>query len=106
MGLNDFQDRCHMTAVYPPDKGIYYCSLGLASEAGEVLGKLKKQVRGDYAYEEMKQHMVKELGDVFWYVAELARCLGVTLDTIGEQVLDKLEKRLEAGTIRGSGDVR
>lgn len=106
MELNDFQAHCQRTAVYPTEDAVIYCALGLVSEAGEVAGKLKKLFRGDYGVEEARPVIIQELGDVFWYVAMLAKELDITLDAMGQLVLDKLERRMEAGTIKGSGDIR
>ena len=106
MELNEFQAHCQRTAVYPTKDAVTYCALGLVSEAGEVAGKLKKLFRGDYGVAEARPSIAQELGDVFWYVAMLAKELDITLDALGQLVLDKLEKRMEAGTIKGSGDIR
>ena len=106
MELNDFQRQCDKTAIYPREAAISYCTLGLVSEAGEVAGKMKKYIRGDYGYDAMMLSVRSELGDVLWYVAMLAKEIGVPLDSIAKSVLVKLENRQEAGTIRGSGDNR
>ena len=104
MELNEFQVRCMRTAVYPRPQAVTYCTLGLVSEAGEVAGKLKKYIRGDSGWDQIG--MITELGDVLWYVAALAEELGTTLEGLGWVVLNKLEKRMEAGTIKGIGDSR
>ncbi len=106
MEFNDFQRQCEKTAVYPREAAISYCVLGLTSEAGEVAGKMKKYIRGDYGYDAMMLSVRSELGDVLWYVAMLAKEIGVPLESIAKSVLVKLENRQEAGTIRGSGDNR
>ena len=106
MELNDFQRQCDKTAIYPREAAISYCTLGLVSEAGEVAGKMKKYIRGDYGYDAMMLSVRSELGDVLWYVAMLAKEIGVPLDSIAKSVLVKLEDRQEAGTIKGSGDNR
>lgn len=106
MELNDFQELCTTTAVYPKDVGIEYCALGLVSEVGEVAGKMKKFLRGDFTLDVLIDGMYKELGDVLWYVAMLAEELDVPLDDLAEGVLSKLAARKEAGTIKGDGDNR
>jgi len=50
--------------------------------------------------------MSKELGDVLWYVAQLASELGLELDEIAAQNLEKLFSRQERGVLSGSGDDR
>jgi len=79
-------------------------TLGLVGEAGEVAEKLKKSIR-DYNKLD-KEGMLKELGDVLFYVAALANFYGGTLQTIAEQNTEKLNSRQERGVLRGSGDNR
>ncbi len=102
-----YQDIVHATKVYP-DNAIYtYASLGLASEAGEVAGKIKKYVRGDYpSIEPIRDAIIDELGDVLWYVTALAIELDTTLDEIQNRNAQKLLARLEKNTIKGEGDNR
>lgn len=106
MDMDEFQKECLATAVYPIDKGVVYCSMGLANEAGEVLGKVKKYIRGDYGVAEMKTKTVAELGDVLWYAAVLAEELGVPLSHVAQRVVNKLEARQIMGTLKGDGDNR
>lgn len=106
MNLDDYQERAVQTAIY---KGkIVYPVLGLASEAGEVAGKLKKILRdnnGTYTDQNLRA-LADELGDVLWYVAAVAKDLGYTLDTIAQNNLDKLRERQERNVLQGSGDNR
>ena len=53
-----------------------------------------------------KQEILKELGDVLWYVAQVASELGLSLDKIANQNIEKLYSRLERGKLSGSGDSR
>jgi len=50
--------------------------------------------------------MAKELGDVLWYVAQLATELELDLDEIAHANLDKLLSRQQRGVLSGSGDER
>ena len=80
----------------------------MAEEAGEVAGKYAKALRdcsGEIS-EERKGAIVKELGDVMWFVAELATCLNVDLVLVAEMNLQKLASRKARGKINGSGDDR
>jgi NTP pyrophosphatase (non-canonical NTP hydrolase) len=77
--------------------------MGLANEAGEVLGKVKKIIR-DGTFN--REDIADELGDVLWYAAALARDLNVDLSTIARRNLNKLASRKERGTLGGSGDKR
>lgn len=68
----------------------------------------KKAIRDEdgTVSDERKAAMSKELGDVLWYVAQLATELGLDLDRIAEENLDKLLSRQRRGVLSGSGDDR
>lgn len=106
MTLNEYQEAAYATAVYPDAFNILYPAVKLASEAGEAVGVVGKFLRGDYGFEEMKRQLRKELGDVLWYVAAVAEDLGVSLQIIAEENLEKLQDRKERGVLKGSGDNR
>jgi NTP pyrophosphatase (non-canonical NTP hydrolase) len=109
MNFNDYQTRSRKTAGYPTiGHPVIYPTLGLANEAGEVAGKIKKVFRdkGGEIKEETRQALKAELGDVLWYLAQVATELDLALDEIAEYNIAKLYDRLERGTIRGEGDDR
>lgn len=85
-----------------------YRTLGLANEAGEVAGKVKKILRDKEGKlsEADKAEVVKEMGDVLWYLQALADYLDVSLGEVAEQNLEKVLGRKARGTIQGSGDNR
>ena len=108
MRLNDYTEATAEVAIYPEagtgsDLELYYLSLGLTSEAGEVSGKIKKLIRdgkldiGNLAY---------ELGDCFWYLARLCDAIGYEPEDILTININKLLKRKENNTLSGSGDAR
>ena len=109
MDFNEYQKKALKTAIYP-DKGsnFVYPTLGLAGEAGEVAEKVKKVIRdkGGQPDQETKDMLKKELGDVLWYISQLATELNLSLDEIAEKNIEKLISRLERGKISGSGDDR
>lgn len=70
MTLREYQQQAKLTAC--PEADLTYCLLGLANEAGEVAGVVKKFRRGDYGEEELREKLRGELGDVLWYVAMVA----------------------------------
>ena len=110
MDLNDYQNKAIATAVYPLQERIVYPSLGLAGETGEFCNKIKKAMRGDYKLDDPSSPevlaVIEELGDVLWYVANVAHDLKWDLGSVAEANLNKTERRLREGTIRGSGDER
>jgi NTP pyrophosphatase (non-canonical NTP hydrolase) len=107
--LSDYQLGARATAVYP-DAGnnLTYPALGLCGEAGECAEKVKKAIRDDAGLltDERRTSLAAELGDVLWYVAQLATEAGLDLDEIAEDNLAKLLSRRERGVLQGSGDSR
>ena len=78
-------------------------TLGLVGEAGEVAEKIKKHFRDEnYSQEDI----VKELGDVLFYVTALANHIGSDLQTVMNTNIIKLQDRLNRNKIQGSGDNR
>lgn len=82
--------------------------LGLADESGEVLGKFKKLLRDKKGKlsEEDKKEILKEIGDVLWYVNTVSHLLGSSLEEVARMNNDKLLSRKDRGMIKGSGDNR
>ena len=78
-------------------------TLGLVGEAGEVAEKIKKFFRDENF---SKEEIVKELGDVLFYVTALANHIGSDLETVMNKNLDKLHDRKSRNMIQGSGDNR
>lgn len=109
MELSDYQARSRATAVYP-DAGanLLYPTLGLCGEAGEVAEKIKKMVRDDGGVlsDERREALAKELGDVLWYLSQLATEARLDLDSIASQNLEKLLSRQRRSVLAGSGDDR
>ena len=109
MDLNSYQQAARTTACYP-DVGAnpIYPTLGLSGEAGEVADKVKKVLRDrDGVFDaEIKESLKLELGDVLWYVAQLASELGLSLQEVAEANVAKLASRAARGRISGSGDHR
>ena len=106
--FNSYQRSAAKTAVYDDAYKVIYPTMGLANEAGEVVGKVKKVLRdkdGVFTSED-RDAIAKEIGDVLWYCAALATDLELTLGYIASQNELKLSKRKANGTIGGSGDDR
>ena len=109
MTFDEYQKQSRKTAIYPnAGQNFVYPALGLCGETGEVAEKIKKILRdaGGVVSDEKKLEIKKELGDVLWYVAQLATELGLSLDEIAGSNLEKLLSRLERGQIHGNGDNR
>jgi NTP pyrophosphatase (non-canonical NTP hydrolase) len=106
--LSEYQRLSRRTATYPKDSWLGYPALGLAGEAGEVADHAKKAIRDDggTVTEQRREAMGKELGDVLWYLAQMATELGLDLDVIAQENLEKLLSRQRRGVLSGSGDER
>ena len=105
MRLNDYQGLARETALYPMEEGLAYTALGLCGEAGEVAEKIKKFIRGDEGVS-VREDLLLELGDVLWYLSNLAFECGYTLQAVAEANIEKLDNRKKNNTIKGSGDKR
>ena len=103
MTADFYEARAGQTAIFPKEKAIEYLTLGLTGEAGEIANKVKKFIRDGKGN---KEAIAYEIGDVLWYCAVLASELGVSLNTIMQNNLEKLHGRKERGTLAGSGDSR
>lgn len=103
MTFDEYQDQAVTTAIYKSEHQLTYPAMGLANEAGEVLGKVKKIMR-DGVYD--RNAIAKEVGDVLWYAAALCRDLNVSMSDVAQMNLDKLRSRQERGTLQGNGDER
>ena len=109
MTLSDFQRRSRATAVYPgAGDNLLYPTLGLCGEAGEVAEKVKKMVRDDGGEltAARRDALAGELGDVLWYVAQLATEADLDLGDVAQANLAKLRSRQERAVLQGSGDDR
>jgi len=109
MELNEYQEQAGKTNIYPHGPaGLYAEVMGLCSESGEVADKLKKIIRdhdGTLSVD-TREALAGELGDVLWYVSQVAGRLGFSLENLAVHNLGKLQARAERGTIGGSGDER
>ena len=112
--LTEYQKIAESTAIYPgsgekDDVAINYTIIGMGNEAGEVLGKWKKFLRGDDGVElsaARRAAILDEVGDVLWYAANLCSELDASLADVAFKNAAKLGKRAEAGTLHGDGDNR
>lgn len=110
MKFDDYQKQSLTTAIPHPDEQMSKTiwAMGVAGEAGEVLEKWKKIIayqKGKMSEAE-RQEIAKELGDVLWYIAVFAHSLGLSLEDIAKQNIEKLQSRKKRGVTKGSGDNR
>ena len=97
MEVNEYQNLA-MTTLNPAlsKKDVLINSvMGLCGESGEAIDIVKKWLSQGHPLN--KDHLVKELGDIAWYLAEAATALDVPLETIFQANIDKLKQRYPAG---------
>ena len=69
--------------------------MGLCGEAGEAIDIVKKHLAQGHELD--REHLIKEIGDVAWYLAELATVLDISLEEVLQRNIDKLKKRYPEG---------
>lgn len=107
--FDDYQRESRRTwSEIATDHPIVYPTLGLANEAGEVAGKIKKifRDRGGQIGPDDREALKYELGDVLWYLTQICTELGLSLAEVAAANTEKLRSRQERGQIRGEGDER
>src|SRR5579863_6066972 len=67
--------------------------LGLAGETGQLLSEYKKHLRDGEAHRLFKERVSEELGDLLWYIANVASKFNLKLDEIAEANLSKVKAR-------------
>lgn len=125
----DYENAAAATAIYPGQgkaNGLSYVALKMNGEAGEFAEHVGKAMRDDQfgqrlpdpdqggqtllpeirLTDERRELLIKEVGDVLWYLAAAARELGISLDEIAQKNIAKLAKRQAEGKLGGSGDNR
>lgn len=110
MKFDDYQRQALSTRLSSGDdfKDLMHWVLGLTGEAGEVAEKLKKIVRDKDGQisDSDKQELVKELGDILWYIAIFADHIGSDLGQVAAINSEKLASRQQRNQLQGSGDNR
>ena len=97
MTINEYQ-KLAMTTLNPKleKKDVLINGvMGLCGESGEAIDLVKKHLAQGHELD--RERLIKELGDVAWYLAETATALDVTLEEVFEQNIEKLKKRYPEG---------
>lgn len=113
MNFDDYQNKAKKYDLFSETSSLSSINftekiLGLVGEAGETADKIKKLLRdkNGIASPEDISLIIKELGDVLWYLASISRYLNTPLSTVADINLQKLEDRYNRNQIHGSGDKR
>lgn len=75
------------------DASLIVPLLGLAGETGQLLSEYKKHVRDGEGHELFKERVSEELGDLLWYIANVATKFDLDLDDIATDNLQKVNGR-------------
>ena len=109
MDFKEYQKLSRETAIYPgAGKNFIYPALGLAGETGEVAEIIKRVLRdnNNLIDDRVKAELTKELGDVLWYLSQLATETGLSFDEIASKNIEKLQDRKNRGALHGKGNNR
>ena len=94
MKIDEFQ-KISLRTMKIDENTISHCSMGLAGETGEVIDIIKKHLY--YEKELDKNHITEELGDIMFYLVNLASALDISMVNVLEQNIEKLNKRYPEG---------
>jgi len=109
MTFREYQIKARGTACFPEKENSFiYAALALNGEAGEVAEKIKKIWRDKHkrVSPEDQEELKKELGDVLWYLSQLAEELEIDFDDVAQTNIDKIYSRFDRNMIHGAGDNR
>ena len=97
MHLDDYQQLAArtMNPALGAERRLMDAAAGLAEEAGEVLGQVRKALYVGHPLD--RERLTRELGDALWCLAALATALDVPLDAVAQANLQKLRKRFPDG---------
>ena len=102
MQVNDYQKAAMETLNPALDKKevLINSVMGLCGESGEAIDIVKKWLMQGHELD--REHLIRELGDVAWYLAEAATALDVPLEAVFQGNLDKLRQRFPNGFDTGA----
>jgi NTP pyrophosphatase (non-canonical NTP hydrolase) len=105
MDLKEYQEKAKKTDLntFVEKNNLDYYLLGLASEAGDVVGRMKYVYRdyGGKISAVEKEKIKRELGDVLWYVSAICDRMGFSLEEVAEMNIKKLSNRMLNDTLHG-----
>lgn len=116
LSLNEYQVRAMETCT-PECNNFAYMFINLVGEIGEFASKVAKSIRKGKTLiqdnelvtsmnEEEVKDLRKEAGDCLWQLAGLCTVMGWSLESVGQENLDKLKDRQKRNVIVGDGDNR
>ncbi len=113
MDFDTYQAESRKKALYPDiGNNFVFPTLGLVGEAGEIAEKVKKLIRDkntatpETVASSDREEIQKELGDVLWYLSQLASEFNLSLNDVAQVNLEKIASRHDRGVVHGDGDNR
>ena len=105
--FDEYQKSVKPFDCYPKQSRFHDLVHGLCSESGEIAGLAKKIDRDNITDSVLiRERILRELGDVLWYVAMTAEHFMIPLSEVASVNIQKLTDRKKNGTIHGDGDNR
>lgn len=90
MDFNEYQSLANRT-LYGSEQVLTNCALGLASETGEVLEVIQKYTFENHQLD--RDELVKEMGDVLWYLSQIAEWADISFDEVANTNIEMLKSR-------------
>lgn len=94
MQFNDYQEAAKRT-LYGNEQVLTNCTLGLASETGELVKLVKNYTFKGKPLD--KEALTGELGDILWYLSQVAEWADIPFDEVAQKNIDTLNKRYPHG---------
>ncbi len=94
MEFNDYQKAANRT-LYGNEQVLTNCTLGLSSEVGEVVDLVRQYTF--YSQKLDKKALVKEMGDVMWYLSQVAEWADIPFDDVAKDNIERLNARYPDG---------
>ena len=97
MTINEYQQLAMTTLNKAMSKQDMLINgvMGLCGESGEAIDIVKKHLAQGHELD--REKLIKELGDIAWYLAEMATVLDIELEEVLERNIEKLKKRYPEG---------
>ncbi|KRL83677.1 nucleoside triphosphate pyrophosphohydrolase family protein [Ligilactobacillus apodemi] len=94
MEFNEYQQAANRT-LYGNEQVLTNCALGLAGESGQLIDLVK-----DYTFKGKdldRQKLITEMGDVLWYLSQIAQWADIPFDEVAKDNIDTLNRRYPNG---------
>ena len=94
MEFNGYQEAANRT-LYGTEQVLTNCALGLAGESGQVIDLVKAYTFKGQKLD--KKQLTHEMGDVLWYLSQIAEWAGIPFDEVAKENIETLNKRYPNG---------